>query len=133
MKKKKRLGFTLIEILVAIIILVLMLLIAIPTIISSMDRSREKQYDATVTSILSAAEEYVEIYKNINPLFKNLINVNDNTCIELSDLQEEGLIDKKLINPKTNEKFASDFGIIVKVIKENSNKQLSYTTIDNCP
>lgn len=60
-------GFTLVELLAVIVILVTILLIAIPSITSSLERSKTKQLEAKKALIVSAAEIYVSDHKNNFP------------------------------------------------------------------
>jgi len=64
MKKMNRKGFTLVELLVVLVILVVIMSIAIPSVTSSIERSKQKQYDSKVELIVSAAEIYVDRHKN---------------------------------------------------------------------
>ena len=57
-------GFTLIELLAALVILVAIMGIAIPSISSSLERTKNKQNDARYKIIESAAEQYVTEHKN---------------------------------------------------------------------
>lgn len=56
-------GFTLVELLGVIVILVAILLIAIPTVTSSVERSKAKQLDSKIELIKSAAELYISDIK----------------------------------------------------------------------
>lgn len=64
MKKLNRKGFTLVELLVVIVILVIIMSIAIPSVTSSLERSKQKQKNAKITLIESAAELYADRHKN---------------------------------------------------------------------
>ena len=64
MKKLNNKGFTLIELLAVLVILIAIMSIAIPSISSSLDRTKEKQDSAKVKIIESAAELYVTDHKN---------------------------------------------------------------------
>lgn len=64
MKKLNKKGFTLIELLVVIVILVVIMSIAIPSINSSLERSKEKQEKSKQRLIESAAEVYADSHKN---------------------------------------------------------------------
>lgn len=64
MKRLNKKGFTLVELLVVLVILVVIMSIAIPSITSSLERSKEKQRDATIKLIVSAGELYMDRYKN---------------------------------------------------------------------
>ena len=60
MKRLNRKGFTLIELMVVIAILVIIMGIALPNITSSIERSKNKQKDAKIELIVSAAELYFD-------------------------------------------------------------------------
>ena len=64
MKKLNKKGFTLIELLAVLVILVVIMAIAIPSVTSSIERSKQKEYDAKVKLIVSAAELCQDAYKN---------------------------------------------------------------------
>lgn len=64
MKKLNNKGFTLIELLAVLVILIAIMSIAIPSISSSLDRTKEKQSNAKIKIIKSAAELYVTDHKN---------------------------------------------------------------------
>ena len=64
MKRINRKGFTLVELLVVLVILVVIMSIAIPSVTSSIERSKQKQKDSKIELIESAAELYVDKYKN---------------------------------------------------------------------
>lgn len=67
MKKLNNKGFTLIELLAVLVILIAIMSIAIPSISSSLDRTKEKQSSAKEKIIESAAELYVTDHKNNIP------------------------------------------------------------------
>ena len=58
-------GFTLVELLAVLVILVAIMGIAIPSISSSLERTKDKQNKARYTIIESAAEQYVTDHKNV--------------------------------------------------------------------
>lgn len=93
MKKLNKKGFTLVELLVVIVILVIIMSIAIPSITSSLDRSKAKQRDAKVKLIESAAEIYVDrhIEKKEKP-------------VPVYDLYYEGLITIEQLKDPFNDK-----------------------------
>lgn len=63
MKRLNRKGFTLIELMVVIAILVVIMGIALPNITSSIERSKQKQKEAKIQLIVSAAELYFDRHK----------------------------------------------------------------------
>ena len=81
-------GFTLIELLAALVILTAIMSIAIPSISSSLERTKVKQ-DATKKKLLeSAAELYVTDHKNA--IYKKLNNKNScYIALDLLDVNDE--------------------------------------------
>lgn len=72
MKKLNNKGFTLVELLAVLVILIAIMSIAIPSISSSLERSKVKQNEARIKNIESAAELYVT--DNKNTIYTNLNN-----------------------------------------------------------
>lgn len=64
MKRLNKKGFTLVELLVVIVILGVIMSIAIPSITSSIERSKDKQKTQIINLIVSAGELYVDKHKN---------------------------------------------------------------------
>ena len=64
MKELNKKGFTLVELLVVIVILGVIMSIAIPSITSSIERSKDKQKTQIIKLIESAGELYVDKHKN---------------------------------------------------------------------
>lgn len=83
MKKLNNKGFTLIELLAVLVILIAIMSIAIPSISSSLDRTKEKQSSAKEKIIESAAELYVTDHKN------NIIITSGNCYIDVQTLVDE--------------------------------------------
>lgn len=93
MKKLNKKGFTLIELLAVIVILLVIMTIAIPSITSSMDRTKEKQKKAIMEIIESSAEIYVDRHKN---------EVGTSGTITIKNLFDDGLLTKKEIKDPFN-------------------------------
>lgn len=82
-KKLNNKGFTLVELLAVLVILTAIMGIAIPSISSSLERSKDKQNESRYKILESAAELYVTDYKNT--IYKQF--GSDNTCyIEINEL-----------------------------------------------
>lgn len=64
MKKINKKGFTLIELLVVIVILIVIMSIAIPSVTSSIERSKAKQQDQVIKLVEASAELYYDSHKN---------------------------------------------------------------------
>ena len=82
-------GFTLVELLAVLVILSAIMGIAIPSITSSMERSKEKQNEQKKEMLESFAELYVTDHKNA--IYKNLVS-NDSCYIEISTLKTKGYL-----------------------------------------
>ena len=117
MKKLNRNGFTLVELLVVLVILVVIMSVAIPSVTSSIERSKQKQYDSKVELVMSAAEIYVDGHKNI-------FNSNSTTYeILIEKLICDGLLTKEQAKDPFNEQYTLN-GYV-----EFSNN--NYTWVDN--
>lgn len=99
MKKLNRKGFTLVELLVVLVILVVIMSIAIPSVTSSIERSKQKQYDSKVQLLESAAEIYIDKHKN---------SVDHNCIIKIEDLVCDGLITQEQAKNPFNESETID-------------------------
>ena len=107
-------GFTLIELLAALVILTAIMSIAIPSISSSLERTKVKQDDTKKRILESAAELYVTDHKNA--IYQNLKNKNTNSCyitLNLLDTLEE--------NKKNSD--GGDLGGVVVFSKSNNTYQ----------
>lgn len=97
MKRLNKKGFTLIELLAVIVILLAIMTIAIPSITSSIDRTKEKQKNAIIELITSSAEIYVDRHKN---------SVANGSIISVKILIDDGLLTKKEItDPFNNDQY----------------------------
>ena len=101
-----RRGFTLVELLGAIVILALLSLIAIPVVTNSVKKNKEKLYDIQIKNIESAAKAWGSDNLNLLP------DEGEYITISLSELQESGYVDKDIKNPKTGEAL-EDFSITI--------------------
>lgn len=82
-KKLNRKGFTLVELLAVLVILVAIMGIAIPSISSSLERTKEKQNQSRYKIIESAAEQYVTDHKNA---IYNKLGTNTTCYIQIKDI-----------------------------------------------
>lgn len=86
MKKINRKGFTLVELLVVLVILVVIMSIAIPSVTSSIERSKQKQYDSKIELIESAVDIYIDRHMN---------SIENNSIITIVDIINDGIITKE--------------------------------------
>lgn len=97
MKKMNRKGFTLVELLVVLVILVVIMSIAIPSVTSSIERSKQKQKDSKIEIIESAAELYMDRHKNTIEIDSSIITIEDLIC--------DGLLTEEQAKDPFNEKY----------------------------
>lgn len=64
MKKINNKGFTLIELLVVLVLLVVIMSIAIPSVTSSIERSKDKQLEQKIELLSAEGEIYYDAHKN---------------------------------------------------------------------
>lgn len=110
MKKLNNKGFTLVELLAVLVILIAIMSIAIPSISSSLERSKSKQDTAKQKILESAAELYVTDHKNS-------IDESVTTCsITIKELKEGNYIDKDAAKDSNG----NDFSGCIKYTKSTS-------------
>ena len=96
MKKLNNNGFTLVELLAVLVILITIMSIAIPTISSSLERSKDSQNKQKQKLLESAAELYVADHKN---------SLNGKKCVKLRVLQKEGYVDTDAVKDVDDNSF----------------------------
>ena len=116
-----RRGFTLVELLGAIVILAILSLIAIPVVTNSVKKNKEKLYDIQIKNVESAAKAWGSDNLNLLP------DEGEYITISLSELQKNGYVDKDIKNPKTGEAL-EDFNITIC----NIDNQYTYKKDGDC-
>jgi len=101
-------GFTLIEIMAVITILGIIGLIAVITVDKTIKDNNEKVYQMQISNIEDAARIW-----GTNNLSYLPDNSDEVVSIPLVALKKDGLIDKEITNPKTNELFPNDLYITI--------------------
>lgn len=105
MKKLNNKGFTLVELLAVLVILIAIMSIAIPSISSSLERSKVKQNEARIKNIKSAAELYVTDNKNT---IYNKLNSQDSCYIDLNTLTTNGYLSSDEIQDADGNDFTGN-------------------------
>lgn len=113
MKKMNNKGFTLIELLAVLVILVVIMSIAIPSITSSVERSKAKQREQVINIVKAQAELYADKHKN------SLSNCN---IIDVSKLFCDGYLTLEEAKDPMNEKYTIDVAFVY------NNNSISVTT-----
>ena len=104
-------GFTLIELLAVLAILTAIMGIAIPSISSSLERSKEKQNESIKKMLVSFAELYVTDHKNA---VYNQIGTGTSCYILISDLKEEGYANEESVKDADDKELIWDYILFTK-------------------
>ena len=102
MIKLNKKGFTLVELLVVLVILVVIMAIAIPSVTSSLERSKQKQKNSKIELMESAAEIYVDRHKN------EYSNESSTYQIYVKQLICDSLLTKEQAKDPFNEEYTLD-------------------------
>ncbi len=120
MKRLNKRGFTLVELLAVIVILIAITAIAIPTISSALDRTKEKQNDQRKRILESAAELFVSEHKNSIEAAAS--------CISLDALKKGGYVDEEALKDANGDDFV---GYIL-IDKENGKYTFTEGNHEGC-
>ncbi len=103
-------GFTLIEMIGVVTILAVLMMIASIPVTKTLRDFNKKAYQMEIDNIEKAAK----LWGNEHPAeLQRKINNNEN--LYLYELQNEGYLESKIINPKTNKKFNNQ--LVIKITK----------------
>lgn len=110
MKKLDNRGFTLVELLAVLVILIAIMSIAIPSISSSLERSKTKQDEGKKKILESAAELFVTDYKNqigANPCYITMDELVSNNYIsdDALEMSNGNLFDGYIKYDKSNNSY----------------------------
>lgn len=117
MRKK---GFTLVEVLAVLVIMGVLMAITIPSIINSLDKKKNREYEKIVEEIESSAKLYVTQNESV----QQFLNQSGSINISYNTLVSEGLINGNEIDPLTDEKWNEN--AYVKVSKDGSTLKAEY-------
>ena len=101
-------GFTLIEMMAALIILSAVALIAIPAVLKSVKNTKQDAYNMTITNIKLAMQNW----KNNHP--DSLPQSGSNLYLTVAQLKHEGYLAQSIINPITEKPFPNDTLLIIR-------------------
>lgn len=121
MKKSKRQGFTLVELLVTIVLLGIIGGIVIYNMTNISRNTKESDYDRFIAEVKSASSVYADMYPEA---FNELYVSRAYIYITLNDLVGKGLLDEDLENPFTNEKI--DLKELVKASLDTTNGAVTF-------
>ena len=150
--RMNRKGFTLIELLAVIILIAIVSVIVVPSVLNSVEKSKEASYNMLIKNIITASELYYQeceygdlsnekygIYAcgiSNNEINTSLGALANTGMLKVNDLDAE---DKKIvINPKTNDNI-SDCKIKITKNKNATTGKITYTVTGttaigvNCP
>lgn len=104
-KKFGRKGFTLIELLAVIVVLAIVLVVTIPSVLTSMNNAKSKQFENAVKSIEKYINDQYQICKSgvgeLSNYNTNLFNASCNLIAEQDTILESAGIDKDVIKKNT--------------------------------
>lgn len=103
-----RKGFTLIELMAAIIILSVISLIAVPLVEQTLVNIRKDSYDTQINSIRSSAKQWAA-----SNMYSLPLNDGDQRILTLNELKLLGFVKKEIINPLTKEEFENNLEIAI--------------------
>lgn len=128
MKNKK--GFTLVELLAVIVVLAIILVIAYPSVIKSINSSKEKTKYMAAKEIVSMAEAYMETL--CNDCKDETGNLKDDACISVEDMVSAGYLENDVTNPATGENISNSSELSEhKVCKSSAPAQTGYAPSDS--
>lgn len=107
-------GFTLIELMAAIIILSVISLIAVPLVEQTLVDIRNDAYNTQIKSIKASAKQW-----GANNYFLLPLNNGDQYNLTLAGLKSAGFVKKEIFNPRTKEEFEGTLRIAI--INKNGN------------
>lgn len=114
-------GFTLVELLAAIILLGAISLLIVPIINDEIEESREKAYNVQIEEIKKAASDWAINNTSLLPIVEN-----DTITINLNTLKQADLIQMDIKDPRTSELFPN----VNITISRYSNNYIYYVSED---
>lgn len=121
--KKKRKGFTLVELLVTIVLLGVIGAIIIYNMTSVSNESKENEYERYIATVKSASSVYADMFPEV---FNELYVSKAYIYITLNDLVTNGLLDEELENPFTKQKISLDEKVKVNLDSTNGSVTFEY-------
>lgn len=118
----KKNGFTLVEMLAVVVLLTLIALVAFPSLIASIERNKESQWELTLNIMYNAADIYVNDRRANIP---ELSIANSKILIPINYLIETGLLDSNLNDPREGEAL-DIYSSILLTIDDNKIGSYSY-------
>jgi len=121
---RKRNGFTIIEMLVTIAIITVISAVAVFSITTYINNTKESSDELNIKSIKDSAELYLKEFEN------DIIWIdNKYTCISIKELKDMGLLTKKIkIN---NKEINIEDNTKIKVEKDKDNSSITEINIDD--
>ena len=109
MMKKRKFGFTLVELLAVIFIIGIIAVISIPTITRVTKQAREELYQAQISNIYKGTKDWATQNVNILPEEEG-----ETITLTLGQLKIGGFVDDDIKDPRTAKLFPNDMEIVIR-------------------
>ena len=115
-------GFTLVEMLAVITLLIIVMAVALPNIISSINRNKESQWNTTLELIYSAVDIYVD---DISSNIPELKIPGSKIKVPIRYLMEKDLLKENLTDPR-DDSMIDIYSEVLITVDDNKIKRYSY-------
>lgn len=110
----KKNGFTLVEMMGAVMVLGIVLLISIPVVRSVIKNSKQGLYDTQINNIEEGLKNWAVDNNRLLPTTENEV-----ITLTLGQLKVDGYVETKIINPKSNKCFGNDMLLTITRYQNN--------------
>ena len=113
-------GFTLIEMMAAVVIFIGILLIAVPSIMNQINERKDEISDVTLNTIYDSAKLYMDDYN-----LSDSVNIGSSYCISLDKLVNEEYLTSPIMDPISRKEIS-----LTKYVKATLNPNREFTNFE---
>ena len=125
----KRKGFTLVELLAVIVVLAIVLIIAVPGVLSIINKTKDNALDRQKDMIKEASRLYVTSDNNVTWVGED----TKMTTVTLDTLKTKGYLDQKMMDPKTKKEITCAKTVITKTGSKYDYDVIFCDQVNNSP